>query len=146
MVFKTNSSKYEKKVVTLLFMNHFSRNIIKISYDKTRKHSCRGPSPKGDQPYRALRIWFMKKEKKRERTFVQSQRKTEWLRHNPTCTWPCCLALDGICRHAASYQQITLADCDGAPRHPKLPGHAWQEQEVTEFVTQHLPLFIPGWR
>lgn len=87
----------------------------------------------------------MKKEKKRKRTSVQSQPKSEWLHLYPICTWYCYPVLARICGHTASYQQVMLDDCYGDQRHPKLPGHTWQEREMIEFVTQPLPLVIPGW-
>lgn len=42
VVFKINSSKYEKEDVTLLFMNHFSRKSKRINRDKTRNRIAQG--------------------------------------------------------------------------------------------------------
>lgn len=59
MSFNSKPSKRGKEIMTLLFMNYFTRKALKINHDKTRKQfhmGNRGLSLKRDQPYRTLRI------------------------------------------------------------------------------------------
>lgn len=131
--------------MTLLFMNYFTRKALKINHDKTRKQfhmGNRGLSLKRDQPYRTLRIWAVKKGKKKKRTCVQ-----DWMAPSQSCLHLPLLPSMGQDMQALC--QLSASNAGWPWWGPKTPQTSWTYlagRRSGWISTQLLPLVIPHWR